>query len=204
MWTFLGVGLSMGLSAGISPGPLLALVITASVRSGLRGGLLVALAPLVTDTPIIALSVLLAGRLPAAALRWLGTAGGLFVIWMGVEALRSAGKAILPGGAPASGNPRRELGRGVLVNALNPHPYLFWATVGGPALVAGWRMSPGHALAFLAPFYCMLVGTKIVLAFLVSRQAGKLSLAWYRRLLAGSGLMMWVLGGVLIWQMWSG
>jgi threonine/homoserine/homoserine lactone efflux protein len=204
MWTFLGLGLSMGLSAGISPGPLLALVITASFRSGLRGGLLVALAPLVTDAPIIALSVLLAGRLPAGALRWLGTAGGLFVIWMGVEALRGAGTAVLPGSAPAQATPGRELGRGVLVNALNPHPYLFWAAVGGPALVAGWRMSPGHALAFLLPFYGMLVGTKMALAFLVSRQAGKLSLAWYRRLLAGSGLMMWVLGGVLIWQMWSG
>lgn len=64
MWAYLGLGLSMGLSAGISPGPLLALVITASLRSGLKGGLLVALAPLITDAPIIILSVVLANRLP--------------------------------------------------------------------------------------------------------------------------------------------
>lgn len=194
----------MGLSAGISPGPLLALVITASLRSGLAGGLRVALAPFITDLPIIALSVLLAGYLPPEALRWVGTLGGLVVIWMGVETIRSGWKATLPDEQEAGGDPRRELWRGVVVNALNPHPYLFWATVGGPALVNGWRESPWHVLAFLVSFYGLLVGSKVLIAWLVSRQAGGLSLTWYRRVLVGCGVLMLAMGGVLIWQMWSG
>lgn len=204
MLAYLGLGFSMGLSAGISPGPLLALVIAASLRSGLAGGLRVALAPLITDVPIIALSVLLAGSLPPEALRWVGTIGGLVVIWLGIETLRAARTAVLPQHTPEGADPRRELWRGVVANALNPHPYLFWATVGGPALVSSWRISPWHALAFVLPFYVMLLGSKIVVAWLVSSRAGTLSQEWYRRVLTGCGLLLLAMGLWLIWQMWTG
>lgn len=194
----------MGLSAGISPGPLLALVVTASLRSGLAGGLRVTLSPLITDLPIIALSVLLAGFLPPQVLHWVGTAGGLVVIWMGVETIRSARLAALPKNLDTQADPRRELWRGVLVNALNPHPYLFWATVGGPALVSGWRISPWFALAFLVSFYVLLIGSKMLVAWLVSRQAGGLSQIWYRRVLVGCGLLMLAMGAWLIRNTWTG
>jgi threonine/homoserine/homoserine lactone efflux protein len=203
MWAYFVLGMSMGLSAGISPGPLMTLVVTASLRSGLAGGLRVALAPLLTDAPIIAAAVLLLNRLPPAALRWVGIAGGVVVIWLAVEILRSAREATLPGEPGAQSDPQRELWRGVLVNALNPHPYLFWATVGGPALVNGWRTSPWHALAFLLSFYALLVGSKMAIAWVVSRQAGGLTTTWYRRALAACGLILLVMGGVLIWQAWA-
>ena len=204
MWAYLSLGLGMGFNAGISPGPLLALVIAASLRSGLRGGLLVAVAPLVTDLPIIALSVLLAGSLPPEATRWVATLGGLVVFWMGIETIRSGRRAELPGKGAAQAEPRREFWRGVAVNALNPHPYLFWATVGGPALVSGWRESPLHALAFLVSFYVLLLGSKSMIAWLVSRQAGGLSQTWYRRALQASGVLMLALGVWLAWQAWVG
>lgn len=194
----------MGLSAGLSPGPLLALVITATLRSGLVGGLQVAVAPFVTDAPIIALSVLLVGFLPPEALRWVGTVGGLVVIWMGVEIIRSSIKAEPPSEARDQAGSKRELWRGAVVNALNPHPYLFWATVGGPALVSGWRMSPWYALAFLVPFYALLVGSKMLIAFLVSSRSRELSRVWYSRLLAGSGVLVLAMGAWLIWQAWAG
>jgi len=203
VFAYLGLGLSMGLSAGISPGPLLALVITSSLRSGLAGGLRVALAPLVTDAPIIALSVLLAGSLSPEALRWVGTVGGLVVIWLGIETLRAARTAVLPEHATGGGDPRRELWRGVVANALNPHPYLFWATVGGPALVGSWRLSPWYALAFLLSFYVVLLGSKVTVAWLVSSRAGALSQDWYRRVLVGCGLLLLGMGLWLIWQMWG-
>jgi threonine/homoserine/homoserine lactone efflux protein len=204
MWAYLSLGLGMGFNAGISPGPLLALIIAASLRSGLAGGLLVAVSPLVTDLPIIALSVLLVGSLPPEATRWVATLGGLVVIWMGVETIRSGRYAVLPGEGDVQAQPRREFWRGVTVNALNPHPYLFWTTVGGPALVSGWRESPLHALAFLVSFYVLLIGSKAAIAWLVSRQAGGLSQTWYRRVLQGSGLLLLVFGVWLVWQAWTG
>jgi threonine/homoserine/homoserine lactone efflux protein len=204
MWAYLGLGLSMGLSAGISPGPLLALVVTASLRNGLKGGLWVALSPFVTDAPIVALTVFLVDRLPPQALHWVGTIGGLVVIWLGIEILLSVREVGLPGDGSDGGSPRRELWRGAAANILNPHPYLFWATVGAPALVGGWRISAWHALAFLVSFYALLVGSKMGIAWLVSRQAGGLSLVWYRRVLLGCGVLLLAMGALLIWQSWAG
>jgi threonine/homoserine/homoserine lactone efflux protein len=204
MWAYLGLGLGLGLSAGISPGPLLALVITASLRNGLAGGLAVALAPLATDVPIIVVSVLAIGRLPPEFLRWVGALGGLVVIWMGIEILRSARETSVPTSRGTTVNPSRELWRGVTVNALNPHPYLFWATIGGPVLVSTWRTSPWYAVAFLASFYALLIGSKVLVAWLVSHQASGLSTAWYQRLLLGCGLVMFVVAGMLFWQAWRG
>ncbi|MBN1659758.1 MAG: LysE family translocator [Anaerolineae bacterium] len=203
MLTYLALGLSMGLSAGISPGPLLALVITASLRSGLAGGLRVALAPVVTDLPIVTLAVLLAGVLSPEALRWVGTVGALVVVWLGIETLRAARHADLPQLAAERADPQREMWRGVVVNLLNPHPYLFWGTIGAPTLVKGWRESPWHAAAFVLAFYALLLGSKVVVAWVVSRQAGALSLAWYRRVLAVCGVLLFGMAGLLLWQMWA-
>lgn len=204
MLTYLALGFSMGISAGLSPGPLLTLVITASLRSGFGGGLRVALSPFLTDLPIITLSVLLSNSLPVGAFRWVGTVGALVVIWLGVEALRAARHAVLPGAQVARAEPQRELWRGALVNALNPHPYLFWMTVGGPALVGSWRSSPWYTLAFVTTFYGLLIGSKVAVAWLVSRRAGNLSETWYRRVLAGCGLLLFAMAALLLWQMWHG
>ena len=84
------LGFSLGLGAGLAPGPLLALVIRATLQSGIAAGVRVAFSPLVTDIPIIAVAVLLASSLPEDALGVLGIAGGAFVIWLGVEALRES------------------------------------------------------------------------------------------------------------------
>jgi threonine/homoserine/homoserine lactone efflux protein len=59
------------------------------------------------------------------------------------------------------------LRQAVLVNALSPHPWLFWATVGGPLLVEAGDESAALAVAFLAGFYAMLVGAKVGMAGLV-------------------------------------
>jgi threonine/homoserine/homoserine lactone efflux protein len=164
----------------------------------------VALAPLITDAPIILVSVLFVRYLPPGALRWVGTFGGLVVIWIGVETLRSARRELVYKTGAGRGMPRQELWRGVMVNALNPHPYVFWATIGGPALVNGWRASPWYAPAFLVPFYVLLVGSKAVIAWLVSRQAQELTAIWYRRVLLACGAFVVVMGGLLLWQVWTG
>jgi len=53
MLNFLGIGLILGLSAGFAPGPLLTLVISETLQYDLKAGVKVALAPIITDLPII-------------------------------------------------------------------------------------------------------------------------------------------------------
>ena len=59
----LSKGTVLGLAAGFSPGPLTFLIISETLRHGLRAGMKVSLAPVVTDLPIIVLAVLLLDRL---------------------------------------------------------------------------------------------------------------------------------------------
>ena len=62
IYYFMTSGIVLGLSGGLSPGPLTALVISQTLRFGARGGMLVALAPILTDAPLV-------------------IAAGLFTLW---------------------------------------------------------------------------------------------------------------------------
>lgn len=196
VWATLLLGITLGFGAGISPGPLLTLVVTTTLERGFGAGLRVALAPMLTDAPIVALVLLTLNMLPAWAVTALSVAGGLFVIYLGVETLRSAPTAILSVQTDAPG--RQDLLRGALVNMLSPHPWLFWIGVGGPLLLTAWGHSLWHGLAFLLGFYSLLIGSKIVLAWAVGRGRTRLNTLWYRRLLYGGGGILVGMGVLLI------
>ena len=157
--TELLLGLSLGLGAGLAPGPLTVLILDVTLRAGFAGGARVALAPLVTDVPIVVLCVLVLRELPEEALGALSLAGAVFVLRLAWESLHPP-----EAGAPRSG----DLKRAALVNALSPHPWLFWITVGGPILVAAGGRGTGLAAAFVLGFYATLVGAKVAIAGLVA------------------------------------
>lgn len=165
------LGLSLGFGAGIAPGPLLALVLSSTLQRGFGAGTRVALAPLVTDVPIVVLSVLVLSGLPDTVVSAFSVAGGLFVGWLGVEALR--------GRAAAAGAAGGDLRRAALVNVISPHPWIFWITVGAPILV---EAGGGGAAIFIAAFYVLLIGTKVVIAALVMTAR--------RRMVTGSALAL--------------
>lgn len=194
----LATALALGFTAGISPGPLLTLVLASTLERGFAAGVRVAIAPALTDWLIIAIALFVLKDLPAAWLTAMRLLGGAFVIWIGVQTVRSAGREIHIG--EASDNGLRDLRRGVVVNVLNPHPWLFWFTVGGPILIASWRDSAVWAAGFLAIFYGLLVGCKVLFAWITARGRRFLSGRWYRGTLAASGLILIGLGGLLIWQ----
>ncbi len=194
----LAAALALGFTAGISPGPLLTLVVTSTLERGFGAGLRVAIAPALTDGPIIALALFVLKDLPPAWLTAITILGGLFVVWLGVQTLRSArGELRVDAGG---GTAALDLGRGALVNVLNPHPWIFWLSVGGPLLVGAWREAPALALGFLAVFYSLLVGCKILLAWMTAAGRRFLTGRWYRGALAASGLLLIVLGALLVWR----
>ncbi len=57
------IGTVLGLSAGFAPGPLLTLVISETLQSEIRSGVKVALAPIITDVPIIVLTLFILSKL---------------------------------------------------------------------------------------------------------------------------------------------
>ena len=53
MLQILAMGTFLGLAAGFAPGPLLTLVISETLQHDIKSGVKVALAPIITDLPII-------------------------------------------------------------------------------------------------------------------------------------------------------
>lgn len=188
------LGLSLGIGAGVAPGPLLAVVIRSTLEGGFAAGARVAVGPLLTDVPIIGVAAVLAAALPEEALAGLGIAGGLFLVWLGVEALRDV-PAPVEEATSGTAAPAGSLKRGAVVNLLNPHPWVFWIAVGVPILGDG---TVGEAALFLVPFYAMLVGSKLTVAALLG--AGRERLlrgAGYRWALRGSGVLLLAAGVAL-------
>ncbi len=191
-------GLSLGFVAGITPGPLMTLVMTATLERGFRAGMLTAVAPLLTDAPVILLSLVALRQLPAPFLPVVSVIGGLFIITLGVQTVLSAQKPREVG--KIEGASGRDVLRGVAVNVLNPHPWIFWVGVGGPFLLRSWAEAHWHAAAFLASFFVLIVGTKIAIAWATAHGRRFLNAVWYQRILAGCGLLLIGLGALLAWQ----
>ncbi|HEY3490445.1 MAG TPA: LysE family translocator [Candidatus Deferrimicrobiaceae bacterium] len=175
MLVFLSAGVVMGLSAGVSPGPLFALIVSQSVRHGAREGMKVAIVPALTDVPIILASTFLLSRIGdfKPALGAVSVAGALLLCMLAYESFRSA-----PPGLEVAADEPHSVRKGVLVNILSPHPYLFWVTVGAPMILKGWAKGPSFALAFVLGLYLCLVCSQLVLAQVAARS---------RRLLNGKG-----------------
>ncbi len=193
----IGLGLTIGLAAGVSPGPLMVLVITQTLRSGWRAGLLTAGAPLLSDAVVIAGALLVLDALPARALPVLGVIGGLYVIWSGVDSWRSRGErpAAEAGAVVSSAQVVR---RSTLVNLLSPHPWITWATVLGPLTLGAIDRSPAAGAALIVGFYVSLVGAKAGIAVLVAGGRRRLTDNGYRQTMRVASVLLLVAGLALI------
>lgn len=201
------LGLSIGLAAGISPGPLLVLVVTATLRSGARAGVLTACAPLVTDALVVTAVLLVLDQLPPDALAVIGVAGGVFVVWTGVSTLRESRVATLRATREERGTATRTaLRQAAVVNLLSPHPWVTWASALGPLAVTTWRGDPAGGIGLVVGFYLTLVGAKVAAALLVARGRRRLTDRGYRRSLVGAGVLLvlagFALGAEFLAKLW--
>ena len=192
-WGAAGFGLVLGISAGLSPGPLMSLVIAQTMEHGKREGIKVSLAPLLTDPPIILVSLLILGQFASqnpvlGGISWLG-AGVLLLLARGVW------RAAPPGGEGPRGVAPRSILKGLSINLLSPNPWLFWLTVGVPTLLRAETV--WEASAFLLGFYPCLVGGKLGIALLVGRYRTGLRPALYRGIMRGLAILL-ILFAVLL------
>lgn len=188
MDVFLSSGITLGLSAGLSPGPLTTLVISHSLQHGTKEGLKVAIAPFLTDVPVILFSIFALAQLrdSQTALGLISMIGAVVLSYIAYKSFKVDRVEVELRATEA-----RSLGKGALVNLFNPHPYLFWFTIGGPLVVEAWTQSPLIAAGFLTSFYVCLVGSKMVLAIVAARSRELLAGAVYR-------YVMRILGGALL------
>jgi threonine/homoserine/homoserine lactone efflux protein len=188
MDTYLSTGIVLGLSAGFSPGPLTTLVISQSMQHGLREGLKVAMAPFITDLPIILISLLILAKLRNfnEVLGVISILGGFVLMYLAYLSFKTRRIEVDTANVQA-----RSLSKGTLVNFFSPNPYLFWLTIGAPTVIAASERSYVTAAGFFAAFYACLIGGKFLMAFIAAKSRDLLTGVTYR-------IVMRVLGGILV------
>lgn len=156
MWIYLLQGIGYGLAAASQPGPFQTYLISQTLTRGWRRTLPAALAPLVSDGPIILLCLLVLSQVPEWLQRGLRIIGGLFILYLAYGAYKSWQNFDSKIQQVESGIQQSVL-RAALMNSLNPNPYIFWTLVTGPILLAGWRETPVNGIGFLAGFYVTMI-----------------------------------------------
>ncbi len=196
MIPFLISGLILGFSAGVAPGPLLALVIGETIQHGLKAGIKVAFAPVVTDFPIVILSLMILSRLSYfhGILAVISIFGACFIICLGVHSIRTTGAAF------TLTVKEQSLQKGIIANFLSPHPYLFWMSVGAPITVKAMNQSVLAAAGFVGIFYLFLVGSKIAIAMIISRSRSFLTGRAYTCTMRCVGVILIILAGILFYD----
>jgi threonine/homoserine/homoserine lactone efflux protein len=150
-------GLLLGLPAAASPGPLQAFFLSETMRVGWRRTLPTALAPLISDLPIILLVLLILTRTPDWLLRIIRIGGGLFLLYLAASYLVSFRRGSQDESTPEQPI-RSSVFKAALTNLLNPNPYIFWGIVAGPILLSALRQSASLGLSFILGFYGTLIG----------------------------------------------
>jgi threonine/homoserine/homoserine lactone efflux protein len=192
---FLLSGILFGLIAGMSPGPLLTLVISETLRHNRKAGILIASAPLLTDLPIIAVSILIISKLSNSnlVLGILSIMGACFIAYLAYESISIKGvDIILP---VYEMNP---LGKGVIANFLNPHPYIFWIGIGVPIILKGYQINILCALLFVIGFYFFLIGSKIIIAFMVDKSRAFLKSRMYINIIRFLGVLLLIFAFIFL------
>jgi len=164
--TFLLSGVVFGLSGGLTPGPLLTLVISETLKHGVKEGIKIAIVPLLSDLPIVLCSVYIIARLANVhyIIGTIALLGTIFLIYLGYESIVFKGielniQQIKP----------QSIRKGLITNFLNPNPYLFWISVGAPTVIKASKVSLTAAILFIMFMYIFLVGSKMMTAVIIGK-----------------------------------
>jgi threonine/homoserine/homoserine lactone efflux protein len=199
MWLYIIQGLVYGFAAAVQPGPFQTYLISQTLSMGWKRTLPAALAPLISDGPIIALCLLVLSQVPGWLQQFLYVAGGLFVLYLAHGAYKSW-KNFIPNISSIETGGQQSVIKAALINILNPNPYIYWTLVTGPILLTGWRETRLNGVGFLTGFYLSII-LNLSIIILVSGTARQLGPKVNRGLLGISAIALFCFG---LYQLWLG
>ncbi len=190
-------GLTLGVAATAQPGPFNSYLVSQALSHGWKRAWMAAFAPLLSDGPIIIVTLLALSQVPAWLQRGLNFVSGIFILYLAWGAFEHWRNFSAPQTETAPAGSQSLL-KAALINLINPSPYIYWSLVMGPILIAGWRENPFYGLGFLIVFYAILIGglLGVMAVFAAARQMGeKVSHALL-------GISALALAGFGLFQLW--
>lgn len=194
---YIAAGSLLGLSAGSSPGPLLTLVISETIKHNRKAGIRVALSPLITDLPIILLTVFIFSQIEKfnAVLAGISFLGAAFIAYLAYGSFTTKELKV-----EAKKEKTTSLKKGILANFLSPHPYLFWATIGTPYAFKAFEINSATGILFFVSFYLFLIGSKIAIANIVARTKVFIGQKLYISIMKILGIALFIFSLLFIYE----
>ena len=187
------------------PGPLLTVVISGSARKGFWEGPTLVLGHAVAEALIVAalavgLSRLLKRNLVAGLI---GLLGGAFLLWMGIDIIRSAWWGTVSLEQATGAEAGLQLGpiiTGIVVSISNPYWVLWWATVGASYVALSLARGPMGLGAFYFGHILSDLSWYSLVALLIARGKTLLSQPVYRLILLVCGFFLIALSVYFIYS----
>jgi threonine/homoserine/homoserine lactone efflux protein len=191
MFAYFIFGISYALACVVQPGPFQAFLLSQSLSNGWRKTFPLVFAPLISDLPLIILVIIILSNVPHFVLPMLQTFGGVFLLYLGYNSYQTWHKSDKNDKNDISGN--KNLLKAIMVNLLNPNPYMGWTLVMGPLLIKGWNEKPSNAIVLLTGFYSSMIIYSAIMIMLFAA-AGNLG-SRVKRILSGISVIALVLFG---------
>ena len=192
-------GTTYAFAAAVQPGPLQTYIISQTMKKGWRSTIPAAFAPVLSDLPIVAVVLLLLRTMPYGFIAFLRIIGGVFLIYLAYRAFRSWQK-FENDQASEDNSGQQTLFGAVVVNLLNPNPYLGWSLVLGPLVIEGWKVNPMNGISLIVSFYLTMTVTLAGIIGLFG-VAGRLGPNVRRSLIGISSVVLFLFG---IFQLYLG
>ncbi|WP_457644007.1 LysE family translocator [Persephonella sp.] len=183
-------GLFLGVAAALSPGALLALLISETLTGNIKNGILVSISPIVTDVPILFLSLYILKKIEdfTSLVGLISATGGILLFYLGI-------KNIIGKYSQINTDMHGSFIKGVVINILNPYTYLFWFFIGAPYVSE--RDIIGSS-AFVVSFFVGITGSMIIIAFFVEKIKRFIESKYYNYLLKFIGFLFIIFGVLLV------
>jgi threonine/homoserine/homoserine lactone efflux protein len=159
-------GISYAFACVVQPGPFQAFLFSQSLANGWRKTIPLVFAPLISDLPVIILVLLILTNVPHEVLQILQCFGGMFLLYLAFKAYKTW--RTFNSDVKKGRTHDRNLFKAVIVNLLNPAPYLGWSLVMGPMLIKGWSENPVNGIILLIGFYGSMIINSAIMVIIFS------------------------------------
>lgn len=193
-----GMAFLTGLSGALMPGPVLALVIGAAARYGTLAGIVAILGHAAVELPVVLMLMFGIGAFVQRpkVLAIIGFVGGLALILMGLDMLRSAA-AVASASTAGTPAPLGLIGvalGGAAASLANPYFAIWWATVGAGQIATVGSRSPAAWTTFYTGHVSSDFLWYALVAWAVGRGRRLLGVAGYHALITLCGVALIALG----------
>jgi threonine/homoserine/homoserine lactone efflux protein len=172
MISYLTFGIIYAFACVVQPGPFQTFLFSQSLTHGWRKTFPLVFTPLLSDIPVSILVLLVLTNVPPTVMQAFQCFGGVFLLYLAFNAYNTWRK-FYQTEKPEIPH-QQNFFKAVVVNLLNPNPYLGWSLVMGPILIKGWHENPLNGIVLLLGFYsCMIVySTGMIMVFAATGNLG--------------------------------